>query len=215
MHDQKQNHKELWGINTGSDSHIGMKSGYWERFLCARHEADLGEPDRYAIQFCRDFYSRGNRAFNGFAWRVDDVDQNLLALFAYSCIWRTAVAGGSSSGLGPYESKLRAIIFDKSAERFDLILERVNNYDSNMRETHISVLPHRRKVDDRTCWCFTLAGFRWWVRLDARPFTESLAAVAAAKNPMFVINRDPKFLGDDPDLKAFARPLGPRVKKLW
>lgn len=215
MHDQRADAKELWGLSSGGDGHVGLQSGYWERFLCAEHEAVFSKADRYSIAFCRTFYDRAKPAFRGLTWAVEDIDHDLLYLFVIGCIWRTVASGGASSSMGPYEGRLRDVLFSGSKERFPMILQRINHRDGRWKETAVTVLPHRMRVEGRSCWSFAVSGIRWTIKTDNQSFGPELTAVAAAKNPIWVLNRDPVFLGDDPDMQQFARPLGPRRHRLW
>lgn len=215
MHDQRQGWSSLLAMKSGDDRIAGLQSGHWAHILCGAHEAALGEPDRKAVQFVRDFYTLAKREGAGLAWRVDQFDFDSLRLFAYACIWRTVAGGATSKGLGAYDAILRSILFEGAMDRPGLVLERRNNFDNQNRESHITILPHPARIGGVRMWSFTVAGLRWWVKLDGRPLDPDLRPVETKGVPFYVINREPRHLGRDSDLKPFT-PTGRRwVSKLF
>lgn len=214
MHDQRRDAKELIGIQAGARHHVGLQSGHWDRILCRTHEEATAKADRHAVAFHREFRDRAALIANGLAWEVTDVDRELLAIFAYGCIWRTVIAGGAVASLGPYRDHLAAILFKGATERFPILLQRVNHIGADGRETSISILPHRMRMGQASTWSFSVAGIRWHVKMDQREWPDPLPEVAGADN-LLVLNRDPMFIGTDPDLRQLRRPRGPRRARLW
>jgi hypothetical protein len=149
--------------------------------LCSTCDGTLGSLDDYAIDVCRSFREHGIRRHGDLVFEIPNVDCNKLARFVLAVLWRASISSRlhfAAIRLGPYEDKARDALFEASPlsefTAFQVLAERIESERVNVEGLYTHPVRHR-KNPDYNLYSFTVGGFRFFAKVDARPFPKVLA----------------------------------------
>lgn len=171
---------------TGSAHKDGIEfsqNGLWEYMLCEKHEAALGEADRYGIEFCRAARVLRNSTRENHL-SVPNPNSALLLRFALSVVWRHVNSARGKLGgltLGPYETAVRSAVFDGASSPFQLGLTTAAHGILG-EAVEIIDLPSRIRLTGLTAWQFSTSTVTFITVVSNRPLSADFDSVLASQN---------------------------------
>jgi hypothetical protein len=180
--------------------------------LCASCDGKLGRFDDYTAEFCERFMDR-HQPFSELGFQIPNVDTDLLQKGLLAILWRSSISNRPECkhvALGPYEERIRDILFDGSKvgvlSGFATVIQRYV-VPSNTDPTFY-FYPYRSKFDGLNVYILGLAGLRFLIKLDARPFSRVLEDFILGLSPTVVgTNIDFDETGEGRAMRRKANPL--------
>ncbi len=182
--------------------------------LCASCDGKLGRFDDYAADFCGSFLDK-QQPFSDLGFQVPNVNADLLQKGILAILWRASVSDRpecSRVALGPYEDRIRHILFGRSElgtlPSLEIIVQRYV-VPNNINPTFY-FFPYRTKFDDLNVYMLGLSGLRFLIKLDSRPFPSALKD--------FILGRSTTVVGTNVDFddtsegRAMLRKRNPLMK---
>jgi hypothetical protein len=147
--------------------------------LCADCDGILGRFDDYAMELCQKFEQLHTKP-QPEVFELPHSDRELFGKFALSVLWRASISRRPSVAevrLGPYEMKLRDVIFSSQSidelPEAEIILQRYT-VQGNVDPAGHYFYPTRFKMADLNFYNFAVAGFRIRTKVDSRPLPTEL-----------------------------------------
>jgi hypothetical protein len=194
MHDLRAEAKHLVEGSRFQDGTMFRQSGEWDDgILCDAHEKEVGAGDDYAIKLLRRFRRKEYTPTPDGGYLLVNPDPAKLTLFAYSTIWRFAVARGHENlraDLGPYLKRIEDIVFHGAPHNLDLLFWKRSFHLSDGRETPMAIGPHRQRFAERNCYMFLILGAEFIVKADNQPFPSAMRPYLANGNANLIFAQD-------------------------
>lgn len=182
--------RQVIGNRRDGPGHIYLQSGFWDRnILCADHERRLHGPDDYAFRFCRQFVPV---AGSGRPVTIPNPKPEQLVAFAAACVWRMAASrskGRPAAVLGPYASRIQALLFDGAFFDPTLLISR-STYVSGFEEVKLGTLPQIYHELGIRFWRFIACGIIFDLKLDNRVAPPAMATLAVNAAPEITLFPD-------------------------
>ena len=172
-HDLRGAEKHLFVGGAESAGRRIVQAGLFDPgILCASHDGELGVYDDYGVSFCRDFAARCRHPAPNI-WQVSDVDADRLVRFWLAILWRFSVSRlpeTSKVRLGPYEDRLRDILFDGADCSVEPAIVMLRYRSSVIPPQNICFPPYASaypgQPDGSRAYGIAVAGFHAFVKLD-------------------------------------------------
>jgi hypothetical protein len=130
-------------------SHTGI---YDENLVCIDCERLFSSCDDYAYTFLVDKFNKENPFLDGdkaLAFVIKSFDYHKLKLFFVSALWRASATSNkyfSSINVGPFESKLKAMILNNDPGNQNYFSVIITKYDDEKLATAM-LNPHKEKLE--------------------------------------------------------------------
>jgi hypothetical protein len=176
---------------------------YDEELVCLECEERFGLADDYAAKFFLGRFRTDGQTLaveaNGdaMAFQYQDVDYNLLKMFAISLLWRasaTSIQFFERVTTGPHEERLRQMILANDpgvADEFSTFVTRWVSRPEHEAMAQTQLSPYRARLDGINEVKFLFAGAVMHVKVDKRPYPEPFPAfIIRPGSPLIVVARE-------------------------
>lgn len=190
-----------------------LQSGLWDGgILCEFHERHLAESDDYAVEFCRTFANTAKPVEGAPGYIVPNPRPEFLTRFVMSVFWRFTVSRhGKAVGahLGPYEARLRTLVFEPSAGHSEpeIVVVR-HDYQIDGRTIKFAINPHSARINGIMRWQFHIASLDFQMKLGDRPDGLPQMLYAQGSDPLIVVDNGPEDVRDTKAIRTILDRIG-------
>jgi hypothetical protein len=142
--------------------------------LCSECDGIIGQVDKYAIEFTRNFQVRAG--LNPYSIiKFEGMETDKIRIFALSVVWKSSVSSlefFNHINLGPYEMLARGLIFDgHDLDGCTNLHVQINALTSTPGDASSFIsYPLRARNENGPYFIFSAGGFQFLVRFGSRPF---------------------------------------------
>ena len=192
FHAMKRDGHQLVGGRGDGPGYRVLQAGDWDdRLLCSRHEAALGEADRYGVAFCLEAKRQSDMGKH--YYDVANPRPDLLVAFASACVWRYAASrsnGRPERALGPYAGKIQRALFEQGDFSPFLLVSRHAYEIEPGQIMNMGVLPHLYHEEGIRFWRFIVLGLIFDLKLDNRATPPPMAILGVNDQNLIRLSDD-------------------------